>query len=76
MGLQARRGHPAALGLDFSDVVEMVSITWMSAPSCPISAVKSRYMRADFPAWTILGVAELARPALAVEIRLVAATRA
>ena len=53
---------------------------WCPSRGCrrPLSdfrEVKSRYMRA-FPAWTILGVAELARPALAVEIRLVAATRA
>ena len=65
------------LGLDFSDVVEMVSYhVDVGAQLSDFREVKSRYMRADFPAWTILGVAELARPALAVEIRLVAATRA
>ncbi|WZB63882.1 Rid family hydrolase [Achromobacter xylosoxidans] len=49
------------LGLDFSDVVEMVSYhVDVGAQLSDFREVKSRYMRADFPAWTILGVAELA----------------
>lgn len=38
-------------------------------------AVKEKYIRSDFPAWTILGVAALARPELVIEIKAIAATR-
>ncbi|NPT55175.1 RidA family protein [Paraburkholderia elongata] len=38
--------------------------------------IKDRYIKVDAPAWTILGVAALARPTLFVEIKAVAATRA
>ena len=55
MGLQARRGHPAAPGPDFSDVVEMVSYhVDVGAQLSDFREVKSRYMRADFrpgPSW-------------------------
>lgn len=37
--------------------------------------VKERYITRDFPAWTILGVASLARPNLLIEIKAVAAAR-
>ena len=37
--------------------------------------VKERYITADFPAWTILGVASLARPNLLIEIKAVAAAK-
>jgi len=37
--------------------------------------VKEQYIRSDFPAWTILGIAALARPELIVEIKVIAATR-
>lgn len=36
----------------------------------------NRYIKADAPAWTILGVAALARPTLLAEIKAVAVTRA
>jgi enamine deaminase RidA (YjgF/YER057c/UK114 family) len=66
-------GH---LGLDFTDLVEMVSYhTDVSHQLADFRAVKERYIRSDFPAWTILGVAALARPELIVEIKVVAATR-
>lgn len=38
-------------------------------------AVKERFIKSDFPAWTILGVAALARPELVIEIKAVAAVR-
>lgn len=67
----------AHLCLDFSDLVELVSYhVDIDAQLADFRAVKERYLRADFPAWTILGVAALARPGLAVEIKAVAATRA
>ncbi|MDR8729351.1 RidA family protein [Burkholderia pseudomultivorans] len=66
----------AHLGLDFSDVVELVSYhVDLSTHLATFRAVKERYVRADFPAWTILGVAALARPELIVEIKVVASTR-
>lgn len=64
------------LDLDFSDVVELVSYhVGISAQLSDFRAVKEHYIRADFPAWTILGVAELARPELLIEIKVVAAQR-
>ena len=66
-------GH---LGLDFTDAVELVSYhVDVGADLAGFRAVKEKYMRSDFPAWTILGVAALARPGLAVEIKMVAAVR-
>ncbi|KVG64843.1 RidA family protein [Burkholderia pseudomultivorans] len=66
----------AHLGLDFSDVVELVSYhVDLSTHLATFRAVKERYVRADFPAWTILGVAALARPELIVEIKVVVSTR-
>ena len=35
--------------------------------------VKDRYIKEDYPTWTILGVAALARSTLLIEIRAVAA---
>jgi enamine deaminase RidA (YjgF/YER057c/UK114 family) len=64
------------LGLDFTDVVELVSYHVDVASHLPaFREVKERYIRSDFPAWTILGIAALARPELIVEIKVVAATR-
>lgn len=64
------------LELDFSDVVELVSYhVDVNAQLADFRAVKAQYIRSDFPAWTILGVAALARPELVVEIKVVAATR-
>ncbi|NTX29888.1 RidA family protein [Burkholderia pyrrocinia] len=66
----------AHLDLDFSDVVELVSYhVDVGAHLAAFRAVKEHYIRVDFPAWTILGVAALARPELIVEIKVVAATR-
>ena len=64
------------LGLDFTDVVELVSYHIdVGSQLAAFREVKERYIRSDFPAWTILGVAALARPELIVEIKVVAATR-
>ncbi|MGU7773280.1 RidA family protein [Burkholderia sp. MR1-5-21] len=66
----------AHLDLDFSDVVELVSYhVDVGSQLADFRAVKEQYIRSDFPAWTILGVAALARPEFAVEIKVVAATR-
>ena len=64
------------LGLDFSDVVELVSYhVEVGSQLVAFRDVKERYIRSDFPAWTILGIAALARRELIVEIKVVAATR-
>ncbi len=64
------------LGLDFTDVLELVTYhVDLGAHLTDFRAVKEKYIRSDFPAWTILGVAGLARPELVIEIKVVAATR-
>jgi len=64
------------LGLDFTDVVELVSYhVDVGSQLAAFREVKERYVRSDFPAWTILGVASLARAELVVEVKVVAATR-
>ena len=64
------------MGLDFTDVVELVSYhVDVGSQLSTFREVKEQYIRSDFPAWTILGIAALARPELVVEIKVVAATR-
>lgn len=63
-------------GLDFSDLVELVSYhVRIEEQINQFRAIKARYITQDFPAWTILGVAALARPHLLVEIKAVAAAK-
>lgn len=64
------------LGLDFSDVVELVSYhVDLHAQLSDFRAVKEQYIQGHFPAWTILGIASLARAGLVIEIKAVAAVR-
>ncbi|MCY0855334.1 RidA family protein [Cupriavidus sp. D39] len=71
--LEAILGH---LGLDFTDLVELVSYhVNLGEQLADFRAVKERFIKSDFPAWTILGVAALARPELVIEIKAVAAVR-
>ncbi|AQV97882.1 RidA family protein [Cupriavidus necator] len=66
-----------AAGLGFRDLVELVSYhVDVDKQLAAFREIKDRYIQEDAPAWTILGVAALARPSLFVEIRAVAATRA
>ncbi len=63
-------------GLGFEDLVELVSYhVRIDEQLTAFRAIKERYITRDFPAWTILGVASLARPNLLVEIKAVAAER-
>ena len=65
-----------SLDLDFTRVVELVSYhVDLSAQLADFRAVKEQYIKSDFPAWTILGVASLARPELVVEIKAIAAAK-
>lgn len=65
-----------AAGLGFEDLVELVSYhVDIDKQLAVFREIKDRYVKHDAPAWTILGVAALARPTLFVEIKAVAATR-
>lgn len=64
-------------GLGFADLVELVSYhVRIDEQLAAFGEIKARYITGDFPAWTMLGVAALARPGLVVEIKAVAAGRA
>lgn len=63
-------------GLSFDDLVELVSYhVDVDAQLTAFRQTKDRHIAREFPAWTILGVAALARPGLMVEIKAVAAQR-
>lgn len=63
-------------GLDFGDLVEMTSFhVGIDEQLQAFREIKDRYLRSDFPAWTIIGVAALARPNLLIEVKAVAALR-
>jgi len=64
----------AHAGLGFEDLVELVSYhVRIDEQLTTFRAVKDEFVRSEFPAWTILGVASLARPNLLIEIKAVAA---
>jgi len=63
-------------GLDFGDIVELVSYHVDLPDHMPgFLEVKARYIKAPYPAWTMLGISGLAQPELKVEIKAVAAER-
>lgn len=63
-------------GLGFEDLVELVSYhVRIDEQLTTFREVKDKYVTRDFPAWTILGVASLARPNLLIEIKAIAAAR-
>ncbi len=67
----------AAAKLDFSDVVEMTTFhVGLREHIATFLAVKDRYFRAPWPAWTAIGIVELAAPGALVEIRVTARLRA
>jgi enamine deaminase RidA (YjgF/YER057c/UK114 family) len=62
--------------LDFEDLVELVSYhVRIDEQLTTFREIKDEFITRDFPAWTILGVASLARPNLLIEIKAVAAAR-
>lgn len=63
-------------GCQMSDLVELVSYhVGLSTHLAEFMKVKSQYVPAPFPTWTILDIAGLARPGLIIEIKAVAAAR-
>ena len=63
-------------GLGFEDLVELVSYhVHIDDHLATFREIKDRYVTCDFPAWTILGVASLARPNLFIEVKAVAAAQ-
>lgn len=63
-------------GLGFEDLVELVSYhVRIDEQLTAFREIKDEFVTREFPAWTILGVAALARPNLLVEIKAVAAAR-
>jgi enamine deaminase RidA (YjgF/YER057c/UK114 family) len=67
------RGLLAETGLTFANVMEMTTYhvglrTHMQA----FTAVKDTFMSAPYPAWTAVGISELASPGALVEIQVTA----
>lgn len=63
-------------GLGFEDLVELVSYHVRIDEQLSIfREIKDEFIKSDFPAWTILGVASLARSNMLIEIKAVAAVR-
>jgi enamine deaminase RidA (YjgF/YER057c/UK114 family) len=64
-------------GCQMSDLVELVSYhVGLAGQLAEFTKIKSRYVPAPYPTWTILDIAGLARPGLIIEIKAVAAARA
>lgn len=63
----------AAAGASMADIVDITSFhTDLRADIGDFMAVKDAFIAADFPAWTAVGVTELAYPGAVVEIKVVA----
>ena len=62
--------------LGFEDVVELTTFhVGLREHLTTFAAVKDRYMNAPYPAWTAIGIVELAVPGALVEIRVTARLR-
>lgn len=67
------RGLLAEVGLTFADVTEMTTYhVGLSAQIDEFVAVKDSFVSAPYPAWTAVGISELAIPGALVEIRITA----
>lgn len=65
-----------AAGVSFSDVVEMTTFhVGLQQSLGKFMKVKDRYMSAPYPAWTAIGVTELAIPGGLVEVKVIARLR-
>ncbi|MGE0681047.1 MAG: RidA family protein [Candidatus Binatia bacterium] len=64
-------------GLSFADVIEMTTFHVGLQKNLPaFMKVKDQYMQAPYPAWTAIGITELAFPGGLVEIKVIARTGA
>lgn len=64
-------------GVSFSDVAEMTTFhVGLRAHLATFMKVKDRYMQAPYPAWTAIGVSELAFPGGLVEVKVIARLKA
>lgn len=63
----------ASAGMSFQDVVKLTCFLTDSANVAAFRTVRERYLRAPYPASTLLVVSALANPAMLVEVELVAA---
>ncbi|MEB3021093.1 RidA family protein [[Mycobacterium] crassicus] len=67
------RGLLAEVELTFADVVEMTTYhVGLSEQIDRFVAVKNAFVSAPYPAWTAVGISELAIPGAAVEIQITA----
>lgn len=63
----------AAAGLGYADIVEISSFhVGLQANLGTFMKVKDEFVKEPYPAWTAIGVAELAVPGARVEVRVVA----
>ncbi len=61
-----------AAGADFGDVVEITTFHVGMEHLAVFGTVKADFLKEPFPAWTAIGVSELAIPGALVEIRATA----
>ncbi len=62
-----------AAGVSFGDVVDMTTFhVGLQANMGKFMKVKDRFMSAPYPAWTAIGITELAIPGGLVEIKVIA----
>jgi len=66
----------AEAGLDFTDVVEMTTYhVGLQEHIGTFMGVKDRYVAEPYPAWTAIGITELALPGGRLEIKITALAR-
>lgn len=76
LAFEAVRAILAEARLDFSDVVELTTFhVGLMQHIQTFSAVKDRYLVQPYPAWTAIGVSELAFPGALAEVRVTARLR-
>ena len=63
----------AAAGLDFGNIVEYTTYhVGLQAHIATFMKVRDEFLQAPWPAWTAIGITELALPGAHVEIRVIA----
>ncbi|MSR15624.1 MAG: RidA family protein [Gammaproteobacteria bacterium] len=63
----------AAAGVGFAHVIEMTTFhVGLQQHLATFMKIKDRYMQKPFPAWTAIGISELAFPGGIVEIKVIA----